>query len=89
MMAVFMPMLKRLEINMEKTKKFEENMKELEQIINELETGETDLDESINKYTAAMKLVKECDEKLKAVEERVSKMVLENGEEEPFEVTDN
>ena len=89
MMAVFMPMLKRLEINMEKTKKFEENMKELEQIINELETGETDLDESINKYTAAMKLVKECDEKLKAVEERVSKMVLEYGEEEPFEVTDN
>ncbi len=74
---------------MEKTKKFEENMKELEQIINELETGETDLDESIRKYTTAMKLVKDCDEKLKAVEEQVSKMVLENGEEEPFEAFDN
>lgn len=74
---------------MEKTKKFEENMKELEQIINELETGEIDLEESISKYTTAMKLVKECDEKLKNVEEQVSKMVLENGETEPFEPTDN
>lgn len=74
---------------MEKVKKFEENMKELEKIINELETGEIDLEESISKYTTAMKLVKECDEKLKNVEEQVSKMVLENGEEEPFEPTDN
>ncbi|MFR6124083.1 exodeoxyribonuclease VII small subunit [Faecalibacillus intestinalis] len=29
-----------------------------------------DLDESINKYMMAMKLVKECDEKLKNIEEQ-------------------
>ena len=74
---------------MEKTKKFEDNMKELEQIINELEVGDIDLDESIQKYTTAMQLVKECDEKLKNVEEQVSKMVLENEEIEDFEPTDS
>ena len=57
---------------MEKEKKFEEKMKDLETIVNELESGEIDLDSSIEKYTQAMKLVKECDEKLKTVEEQVN-----------------
>lgn len=68
--------------------KFEEKITELEKIINELENGEIDLDESINKYIAAMKLVKECDEKLKSIEEQVNKMVLENGEVKDFELED-
>ena len=46
---------------MEKEKKFEEKMKDLETIVNELESGEIDLDSYIEKYTQAMKLVKECD----------------------------
>lgn len=73
---------------MTKTKevKFEEKLKELETIINELESGEIDLDTSIEKYTTAMKLVKECDEKLKNVEEKVNKIVTENGDLESFEV---
>lgn len=68
--------------------KFEEKITELEKIINELENGEIDLDESINKYMVAMKLVKECDEKLKNIEEQVNKMVLENGEVKDFELED-
>ena len=70
----------------EKEVKFEEKLKELETIINELESGEIDLDSSIEKYTNAMKLVKECDEKLKNVEEQVNKIVTENGSLEEFEV---
>ena len=70
----------------EKEVKFEEKLKELETIINELESGEIDLDSSIDKYTEAMKLVKECDEKLKNVEEKVNKIVTENGDLEDFEV---
>ncbi len=66
--------------------KFEEKIKELENIVNELENGEIDLEESINKYTKAMKLVKECDEQLKNIEKQVSKIVLENNEEEDFNV---
>ena len=43
----------------EKEVKFEDKIKELEEIVNELESGEIDLDSSIEKYTRAMKLVKE------------------------------
>ena len=71
---------------MSKEKSFEEKLKELENIVNELENGDIDLDSSIEKYTNAMNLVKECDEKLKNVEEKVNKIVLENGSLENFEV---
>lgn len=70
----------------EKEVKFEDKIKELETIVNELESGEIDLDSSIEKYTKAMTLVKECDEKLKSVEEQVNKIVTENGNLEEFEV---
>ncbi len=66
-------------------KKFEEKMNDLEKIINELENGNIDLEDSINKYTEAMKLVKECDEQLKNIEKQVSKIVID-GEEKDFNV---
>ncbi|MFI3307217.1 MAG: exodeoxyribonuclease VII small subunit [Mycoplasmatota bacterium] len=59
--------------------KFEDKIKELETIINDLENGTTDLQDSIEKYTKAMNLVKECDTELKTVEEQVLKVVSENG----------
>lgn len=68
--------------------KFEEKLKELESIIADLENGEIDLDQSIEKYTRAMKLVKECDEKLKSIEQQVNQIVSENGKLEPFELDD-
>ena len=70
----------------EKKTKFEDKIKELETIINELENGDVDLDESIKKYTNAMKLVGECDSELKSVEKQVSKLVEENGTIEDFEI---
>ncbi len=66
--------------------KFEDKINELEKIINELETGDIDLDSSIDKYTKAMKLVQECDEKLKSIEEQVNKIVKEDGSIEDFSV---
>lgn len=68
--------------------KFEEKIKKLEEIINDLENGEINLDESIEKYTTAMKLIKECDTELKKVEEKVNKMVSENNEIENFEISE-
>jgi len=68
------------------TMKFEEKMEMLEKIVNELERDEVNLDESIEKYTIAMKLVKECDEELKDIESRVSKIVSENGQLEDFSI---
>lgn len=73
---------------MEKKIKFEDKMNKIEEIISSLETGEIDLDDSINKYTEAMKLIKECDGDLKKVEKQVNKLVSESGEEENFEITD-
>ena len=65
-------------------KKFEDKIKDLEEIINVLENGEASLDESITKYTEAMKLVKECDEQLKQIEEKVNKIVTTDGSLEDF-----
>lgn len=67
---------------MTKEAKFEDNVKELEEIISELENGNIDLEASIDKYTRAMKLVNICDKKLKNIEEQVSKIVTENGLED-------
>ena len=71
---------------MEKKQKFEDKLKELEKIVAELENGDIDLDSSIEKYTKAMTLVKECDNELKSIEEQISKIVLENGTEEDFNI---
>lgn len=73
----------------EKKQKFEDKITELEAIINELENGNIQLEDSIEKYTKAMKLVKDCDEELKSVEEKVNKIVLENGTLEDFKLEEN
>lgn len=69
-----------------KEKKFEELMNDLEKIVKELENGEIDLDDSINKYTEAMKLVKVLGEKLNKATESVNKVLTENGKLEDFKV---
>ena len=69
-----------------KTVKFEDKMLELEHIIDELENGNLDLEDSISKYTKAMKLVSECNKKLNEIEERVTKMIGEDGSVVELEV---
>ena len=48
---------------MEENKNFESSLQELETIVKELESGNVNLDDAINKYTEAMKLAKECSDK--------------------------
>jgi len=67
-------------------KKFEDLMDSLEKIVKELESGEVDLEVSIDKYTEAMKLVKACGDKLNKASESVNKIMAENGEFKDFEV---
>ena len=62
--------------------KFEDKLNSLEKMVNELEKGDVDLDDAINKYTNAMKLAKECSLKLKSAEENVNKILTEEGNEE-------
>jgi len=69
-----------------KDTKFEEKVKELEKIISELEDGNIELEDSIEKYAYAMKLAKECDDKLKNIEKKVNKIVAENGTINDFDL---
>ena len=67
---------------MEKT--FEKALKELETIINELESGDVELEVAIDKYTEAMKLVKLCSEKLNNATKKVNKILTEDNKLEDF-----
>ena len=69
-----------------KKESFEDKIKKLELIVSELESGDVDLDNAIDKYTEAMKLSKECSDKLTEVTEKVNKILNENGKLEDFEV---
>lgn len=67
-----------------KEKTFEEKLNDLEIIIKELENGNVDLDDAINKYTEAMNIAKECSDKLDAAEKAVNKIIKEDGNLEDF-----
>jgi exodeoxyribonuclease VII small subunit len=74
---------------MERELKLEDELKKLENIVKELESGDTDLDDAINKYTEAMKIAKNCSTKLNNAEEQVNKILTENGKLEDFNVNNN
>lgn len=54
-------------------KSFEDTMKELEQIVKDLESGELSLDESVKKYTLGIELSKHA---YKLLSEAESKLVV-------------
>jgi len=65
---------------------FEENLEKLEKIVKDLESGETPLDEAIQKFNEAMVLAKNCDEKLKNAEESIHKILNDDGTITDFKV---
>ena len=65
---------------------FEENLEKLETIVKKLESGEVPLDNAITEFTEAMKIAKDCDEKLKTSEEAITKLVNKDGEVVDFKV---
>lgn len=69
-----------------KEKTFEENLKNLEFLVKELETGNVPLEDAIKKYTEAMELAKDCSEKLNDATEKVNKILSSDGELKDFEV---
>ena len=69
-----------------KENNFESKIRELEVIVKELESGEVNLDDAIDKYTKAMKLAKECSDKLNKATDKVNKILKENGVLEEFKV---
>ena len=69
---------------MSKELSFEEKLNKLEEIVSELEKGNIDLDDAINKYTEAMKLAKECSKKLDDATKAVNKILNADGKLEDF-----
>jgi exodeoxyribonuclease VII small subunit len=69
-----------------KEQTFEGAVKDLEKIVNELESGELDLEKSITKYTEAMKLIELCEKKLNSATKTINKLVEANGKISDFEV---
>lgn len=67
---------------------FEETIKKLETIANELETGNLNLDQSVEKFEEGMKLSKECTKMLDDAEKRISILIKKDGEisEEDFNI---
>ena len=66
-------------------KSFEENLKELEEIVANLEKGDVPLDSAIEEFKKAMDLVKACDDKLKDAQDTIAKIVTDNGEVVDFD----
>ncbi|MCK4984296.1 MAG: exodeoxyribonuclease VII small subunit [Desulfobacterales bacterium] len=68
-------------------KTFEQSIKQLEQIVQELEDGDLHLEKALKKFEEGMKLTKLCSEKLDETEKKVS-ILLKNSEgriaERPF-----
>ena len=69
-----------------KEMKFEEQVRALEKIVSELESGELGLDDAIVKYTEAMKLIDFCEKKLNSATETINKLVEENGKITDFKI---
>ena len=60
--------------NKKKDISFEEAMKDLEKIVEELNNGDLDLEKAINAYEKGIVLKNICEEKLKNAKERVEKI---------------
>lgn len=53
------------------TKDFEKSLKQLEQIVRELESGDVDLDQSLKKFEQGIELYKKCRSTLENAEKKI------------------
>ena len=66
---------------MSKEINFEETMQELEKIVQELEKGDLNLDDSINKFEEGMKLSKSASDYLEKAENKITVLINAKDEE--------
>lgn len=71
-------------------KTFEDSMKELEEVVAKLESGDVTLDESLKLFERGIKLSASCQKKLDEAERRVKILTGSGGEmtEEDFEAAE-
>ena len=66
---------------MPKARTFEDDIKELEEIVASLESGDAPLDEAVALFEKGMKLSKKCHERLDTAEQKI-KILTENSDGE-------
>jgi exodeoxyribonuclease VII small subunit len=59
---------------------FEKALKDLEKIVEDLESGDLSLEESLKSFEKGIKLTRQCQAELEKAELKVQKLVEENGE---------
>ena len=59
---------------------FEKALEELEGIVEDLESGELSLENSLKSFEKGIKLARQCQEQLSKAELQVQKLIEENGE---------
>ncbi len=62
----------------DKENSFEKNLQKLESIVDQLETGEIGLEESVKLYEEGMRIKKICDKKLKDIEMQIKKIKIDD-----------
>ncbi len=75
----------------EKDMNFEEAMKKLEEIADQLEKNDLDLDKAVEKFEEGMKLSKKCSEILENAEKRITILINDGNDnfaEEKFETSE-
>ncbi|HEC93317.1 MAG TPA: exodeoxyribonuclease VII small subunit [Candidatus Atribacteria bacterium] len=68
---------------------FEDYLKKLERIVQQLEEGELTLDESVKLYEEGMSISKLCLEKLNKAKQKIEKLIIEDGDKysiKPFSI---
>ena len=62
-----------------KKQTYEENIEQIDEILEKLENGELSMEDSINEYEKAIKLIKESEKLLEIGEGKVLKVLEKNG----------
>ncbi|MDR2423209.1 MAG: exodeoxyribonuclease VII small subunit [Prevotellaceae bacterium] len=63
---------------MNKNQKYKDALNEIESIIATMENGEPDIDDTLKNVKRASELIKFCKEKLRTVDEELTKLMVEN-----------
>ncbi len=59
---------------------FEQNLEDLETLVSDMESGELSLEDSLAAFEKGIKLTRECQTALQKAEQKVQKLISENGE---------
>lgn len=67
---------------------FEKALQELQTLVERMERGELNLEQSLTEFEGGIKLIKQCQQALEAAEQKVQILLDKNKQPQPFSVED-